>query len=156
MAPDARWDNTFRQDSAAAPVNATILYYRNQNGAKSLISSLNRLAGYKDAWHEIATASHSVHAGGQPLTVRESALQGPEGTILVWHWMWVGGHATTSGSVGKLWQARSKLLMQGDDGAAILLSAPYDGKPEHARAALRAFVQSQGPAIQGALEAAAR
>jgi exosortase A len=156
LEPDVRWQATFRRDGGAAPVGATILYYRNQNGAKSLISSLNRLAGYKDSWHEIAADSRAEHIAGQPLSVRESALQGPEGSLLVWHWMWVGGHATTSGSVGKLWQARSKLLMNGDDGAAIMLSAPYDGNPENARAALRSFLDAQGAALQAGLAAAAR
>jgi EpsI family protein len=70
--------------------------------------------------------------------------------------MWIGGHYTASDYVGKLWQARAKLLLRGDDGAAIMLSAPIDDKPEAARAALRAFLASQGRALEGALEAAAR
>jgi hypothetical protein len=45
------------------------------------------------------------------------------------------------------------LLFRGDDGAAILLAAPYDADPSTARAALRAFTASQGAAIDAALAA---
>jgi exosortase A len=149
--PDARYHRVYAT-GAAVPVGLTVLYYRNQNRDKSLISSVNRLAGYEDAWHEIDGATRTVSLGGRPLAVREAILAASYGKIVVWTFMWSGGHYTASNVTGKLWQAASKALLRGDDGAAVMLAAPAD-KPEQARAALRAFLAEQGGALDRALNA---
>jgi exosortase A len=148
MAPDATVQRTYR--AGATPVALTLLYYRNQNRDKSLISSINRLAGYKDAWHAVESATRTETFAGHALTLRETILRKPDGNIMVWSWMWIGGHYTGSDVAGKLWQASAKALLRGDDGAAIMLSAPADD-PAQARAVLRRFVQEQGPALDRAL-----
>jgi exosortase A len=122
------------------PVGMTVLYYRNQDRSKSLISSINRLAGYKDAWHETASARRTEDIGGGTLTVRETVLRRDGRALLVWDWMRVDDRDTTSAAVGKLLQARSKLLLRGDDGAAVILSAPFDEHPDAARASLHSFL----------------
>jgi EpsI family protein len=154
MAADATIHQSYAKD--ATPVALTLLYYRNQNREKSLISSLNRLAGYKDSWHETASAKRTENVGGHTLAVRETVLRREGHAILVWDWMQVGGSNTTSNAVGKLLQARSKLLLQGDDGAAVMLSAPFDEDPAAARAALHAFLAANLGAIDTALAAAAQ
>jgi EpsI family protein len=148
--PDARYHRVYA--AGGVPVGLTVLYYRNQNRDKSLISSVNRLAGYQDAWHEIDGTMRSATLGERPLAVREALLSAPHGKILVWTFIWSGGHYTASNIVGKLWQAGSKALLRGDDGAAVMLAAPAE-KPEQARAALRAFLQQQGGALDRALAA---
>jgi EpsI family protein len=149
MAADATLHQSYA--NGATPVALTMLYYRNQQRHKSLISSLNRLAGYKDAWHETASAGHVEQAAGRALGVRETVLRREGHAILVWDWIHVGGRDTTSNAVGKLLQAKSKLLMRGDDGAAVMLSAPFDENPDTARAALRAFLANNLGAIDAAL-----
>ena len=152
MTPDASTQGAWRSASGQA-VGINILYYRNQNNAKALISSVNRLTDSDDAWHENGSSTRFDTLGGRPLTVRETRLQGPQGSMLVWHWFRVGEYDTASNAVGKLRQAESKLLFRGDDGAAIMLSAPYAEHADEARAALHAFLAQHGGAIEAALAA---
>jgi exosortase A len=146
--PDARYHRVYAV--GGVPVGLTVLYYRNQTRDKSLISSVNRLAGYEDAWHEIDGAMRSATLGTRPLALREAVLTASHGKIVVWTFIWSGGHYTASNITGKLWQAASKAMLHGDDGAAVMLAAPAD-KPEQARAALRAFLLDQGAALDRAL-----
>jgi EpsI family protein len=136
------------------PVGLTVLYYRNQDGGKALISSVNRLTNRAEAWHETATAKHIETVGGRQLALTETTLQGPKGTLLVWETLWVGGDYTSSAYAGKLMQARSKLMFAGDDGAAVMVYAPFVDSPEEARTAMRAFLLGQFAHIDGALAAA--
>jgi exosortase A len=154
MQPDAGFNGVYRS-AAGQPVALAILYYRNQHNGKALISSVNRLTGPKDAWHDIGAGSRLETVGGHQLALRETTLQGPQGKLLVWHWFRVGGVDTASNAVGKLRQAQSKLLFRGDDGAAIMLSAPYGDKADEARAALRSFMADNYKAVDATLAAAA-
>jgi len=149
MAPSASVHRVYR--SGTVPVALNVLYYRNQDRDSALISSVNRLAGYEDSWHEVDATSRVETMAGRPIGLRESTLRGPQGTLLVWSWKWIGGHYTNSDIAGKLWQARSKALLQGDDGAALMLYAPFDESPEAARSALRGFLAQQGAALDRAL-----
>jgi exosortase A len=151
MAPDARLHRSYQR--GATPVALTLMVYRNQDRDKSLISSINRLTGYKDSWHDTAAAVRTETAGGRPLSVHEAVLRRNGQALLVWNWMRVGGRDTTSNAVGKLLQAQSKLLLRGDDGAAVMLSAPFDDNPETARTALRAFLADNLKAVDDALAA---
>jgi EpsI family protein len=153
MEPDAALHRSYLR--GATPVALTVLYYRNQDRSKSLISSMNRLAGYKDAWHETEGAPRLETAGGRPLALRETVLRNGGKALLVWSWMRIGGHDTTSNVVGKFYQAGSKALLQGDDGAALMLSAPFDEHPDAARAALRAFLADNLKAVDATLAHAA-
>jgi hypothetical protein len=54
--------------------------------------------------------------------------------------------------VGKLLQARAKLLLRGDDGAAVMLSAPFDEHPDAARATLHSFLLDNYKNITKALD----
>ncbi len=139
---------------ATTPVGISILYYRNQRDGKVLISSLNRLVEYEDIIHQLHNGGRVEQIGQRMLAVREAILQGPTGTFLVWHWYWVDRRYTASDYAGKLWQAKAKLLLRGDDGAAVLLSAPFTGDPDTARTALRAFLNTNLPAIDTALATA--
>jgi hypothetical protein len=70
--------------------------------------------------------------------------------------MRVGDRETTSNAVGKLLQAQSKLLLRGDDGAAVMLSAPFDEQPDAARATLLSFLLDNYKHINVALDNAHR
>jgi exosortase A len=151
--PDAGFSGTW-QSGALAPVGLTILYYRNQDRNHALVSSVNRLTNPKDDWHETEAAPRQERVGTRDLGVRETTLQGPQGSLLVWQWLWTGGDYTASSYMGKLLQARSRLTMQGDDGAALMVYAPFTDKPEDARKAMRAFLSSQFTQVDAALLAA--
>jgi exosortase A len=151
MEPDARFHRAYQ--AGGVPVSLTVLYYRNQSPDKNLISSMNRLSGYEDAWHEVEGTSRFETVAGTPVTLHEGILRTPQGAIMVWTFKWVGGHYTGSDPVGKLWQAANKAMLRGDDGAAVMLAAPYDNDKERARAALHRFLAEQGPALDQALNA---
>ena len=166
-APFAAWVPAFSPPQAqrqqffqhgAHGVGVTILFYRNQNSESKMISSANHLAGDKplDAWHSMNSAGRSETVGPRALKVREELLAGPSGRMLVWHWYWIDGVTTSSDYVGKALQVREKFLHGSDDGAAVMVSAPYDENPEQARAALRAFLSANLPAVETALAGAAR
>ena len=152
VAPDATYRATFRNPDATAPVSLDIMYYRNQRNGKALISSINMLAASDDAWHALGGSARSETIDGKPVTLRETRMTGPGGQFLVWQWMSIDGHLTSNNYVGKLLQAQAKLRFRGDDGAVVLLSAPVGDDPDAARAALRAFMTVQGPAIERAIE----
>jgi exosortase A len=151
MTPDARFHQAYQAGSL--PVSLTVLYYRNQNPDKNLISSINRLSGYEDAWHEVESTGRAESVAGTPVNLHEGILRTPQGAIMVWTFKWIGGHYTGSDYVGKLWQAAGKALLRGDDGAAVMLAVPYDNDKERARAALHRFLADQGPALDRALNA---
>ena len=149
LEPDARYHRVYQADGM--PVGLTVLYYRNQDRDKALISSVNRMAAYEDAWHEVDGAGRTESLGGRPLALRETVLRDQQRAIMVWSFKWIGGHYTSSDYAGKLWQAASKAMLRGDDGAAIMLAVPYDD-PEQARAALRDFLRAHGAALDEALQ----
>ena len=152
--PDAHYRAAYRSTEGLPPVALDVLYYRNQRNGKALISSINALAAPDDAWHAVGSAGRTELFDGQPVALRETRLRGPGGVLLVWQWMWIDGHLTSNNYVGKLLQAQAKLRFRGDDGAAVLLSAPAGDDPEQARAALRSFMAGQGKALGEALERA--
>lgn len=149
MTPSARFHRVYQNGSV--PVALTVLYYRNQDRDQALISSINRLTGYEDTWHEIDASARTENVAGHPVAVRETTLRSGTRTLLVWSWKWIGGQYTNSDIAGKLLQARAKALLQGDDGAAVMLYAPLDDNPDTARRALSGFLAQQGAALDTAL-----
>lgn len=150
--PDAHSSATYSSGPGAVPVSLHLLYYRNQTRSKSLVSSTNRLtAGEHGEMRQTSASMRGETVGAVSLLVREATLQGPQGKLLVWQWHVVDGEATVSNVLGKLHQARAKLAGRSDDGAAIMLAAPYEEHAETARAALRAFLQANLAPIDAAL-----
>ena len=151
---DGSFQAAYQGGGASRPVQLNLLYYRNQTNTKTLISSSNTMAEEGAVYHEHGSATRSETLLGQPLTLREVQMQGPRGNFLVWQWNWIDGQYGSGNLKGKLIQARAKLFLHGDDGAAVLLSAAYGEQPDEARAAMRAFLASQGGAIDAALKQA--
>ncbi|SNS81495.1 exosortase A [Noviherbaspirillum humi] len=144
----------FRQvyEHDAHPVGIDLLYYRNQDRRSMLITSANRMVAEEDpVWRVIGSERRQEQIAGTQLAVREARIEGPGPRIVVWSWYRVADRFVISDYVGKLLQARSKLLMQGDDGAAIMVFAPYQENPEQARTALRAFLNDNLASVDAAL-----
>lgn len=136
-------------------IGLTVLYYRNQDEHAKLISSTNRLTPMvQSAWHLTGGDVRSVSVGAGQRNVRESVLTGPGGKLLVWSWYWIDGHTETSETRGKLRQVWQTLRTGNDDGAAVMLYAPYDDQPDDARTGLRHFLAANAAALDAALSAA--
>lgn len=138
--------------SGAQTVGLTLLYYRQQTRDSKVISSSNHLVEEQNpTWRVLHSGAREEAAPGGALAVRETAVVGPTGRMLIWHWYWMDGRFTGNEYVGKLLHIRSKLLHGEDDGAVVMLFAPYDEKPEQARAALRAFLADNLAGLAGTL-----
>lgn len=148
--PTASLYQYYEQESRK--VGLALLYYRDSGDDAKLISSINRLVDEKDAlFRQVAGGIREEIVGARTLTLREAAMDSASGKMLVWHWYWIDGTATASNYAGKLIQAKAKFLMRGNDGAAVMVYAPYDSKPDEAREALRHFLTANLTAIESAL-----
>lgn len=151
MEPDVRLARAYSSPEGR-PVLLQVLYYRNQSREKSLISSVNRLVGEKNPFHQTAQTQRYEQVGSTQLPLRETVLDGPGGPLLVWQVLWVDGRYTTSNVIGKLHQAQGKLQFRGDDGAMLAIAAPYEGMDgDAARATLRAFLGQHFDTVDRAL-----
>lgn len=148
--PFAQWTPNFVQPTAqmnqalsSGPDQAalSVLYYHNRPRGAGLINSENRLLKDKDpTWTKGATSKRAEQIGSRTLVVRESALRGGSGALLVWQWYWINGVHLESDYMGKLLQAKGKLLDRADDSAAVFAYAPLSENPEQSRIVLRRFV----------------
>lgn len=151
MPADASFGGTYRSAAVAQPVALNILYYRNQRRDKALISSVNKPAAERNPYAPTGSALRTEPLGGRNFVVRETTLRNAGGPILVWQWIWIDQRETANDYVGKIWQAQAKLALRPDDGAAVMLSAPYSENPQEARVALRAFLAANLAPIEAAL-----
>ena len=155
MEPDMRLARTFRAAGSERPLRLEVLYYRNQDKQKGLISSVNRLTGDKDPFHVVSSEVRSEQSGAQSdaraVPLRETVLLGPQQKLLVWQLTWIDGDYLTSNVAGKLRQAQARLQFRGDDGALVVLAVPYTDDREAARATLQAFFQQHFGALDAAL-----
>ncbi|MFZ6748693.1 exosortase A [Undibacterium sp. Ren11W] len=118
-------------------------YYRNQARSAGLISSVNQLVKHhENEWREVSSELRMERIGTRVLQVRESRLRGNFDTLLVWQWYWIDGQAVVNLYEGKMLQAKEKLLMRGDDGAALFFYASFQDNPEPARETLRNFLKT--------------
>lgn len=132
----------------------SILYYRDQRRAGvKLISSANRLADPNAGWWQLSQERHVEQFGPRVLELRESIVGDGSHKLLVWSWYWIAGQTTASDYAGKVYQARALLTRGRDDGAALLVYAPFDEDPAQARHTLRAFVGEHLAPIEAALAA---
>ena len=66
-------------------------------------------------------------------------------------WYWLGDDETASRYLAKIMLAKKKLLGMGDDGAEILVAAPYEDTPDEAVSILQGFLHDMKPAITASL-----
>ena len=134
-------------------VEFLIKYYRNQRQDAELINSSNQLTSTHHAtWRLISDESSQLRVGDRLLGIGEAQLSSPRAKLLVWTWYWVGGHYTDNAYLAKIYQAKAKLLNQGDDSAAIFVYASYDDTSDAARDLLSDFVLEMFPAIDASLK----
>jgi EpsI family protein len=132
-------------------------YYRNQRPGAQLITSQNTLVPSTDrGWRNIGESRRTLVLGPEEMPMIEAKLRGRSTSLLVWQWYWVDGRYVVNPYWVKLLQAKSRLLGRGDDGAIVIVYAPYDVRPLDAERALTDFVDAMLPAITRSLEYARR
>ena len=148
-------------------VGLYLTYYRQQDYERKLVSSLNMLVtSQDDRWAQVAGGSESTELAGQPLPVVTATLRNQSGGLTAntprlqaWRFYWVNNRFTASDAAAKVQGAISRITGQGDDGAIVVVYTPLEQNSSdvEARAAatavLQSFVQSQGGAIEAALQA---
>ncbi len=147
---NAEMNRFFRRN--AEEVGIAVKFYRNQRHGAELISSANRLVLEKDkSWQLVATSHRRETVGKRELAMREARIHGASGQFIVWYWYWIDGAFTASDYAGKLLQAKEKLLLRGDDSAAVMVFAPYASSPEEARKTMRDYLSQHLAPLEIAL-----
>lgn len=137
----------------ADSVGLYISYYRNQQQGAELISSQNVLVPESGShWRHIREDTQDVSFRSVQMGLKQNRLDSPSTKLLVWRWYWLGDEVTANPYLAKMILAKRKLLGRGDDGAEILVAAPYEETPDEAVPVLRDFMNEMLPAITRALE----
>lgn len=151
---DASLMQTYRKGDKA--VSLYLGYYRHQREGAELVTSSNVLVGQEHrVWNKVGETGRAATIAGQPVQIVQTRLRSPAQRLLVWNWDHVGDTYTTNAHLAKLLEAKTRLLGQPDDAAAIIVSSPYEDKTDGAAAALQEFVDDMLPAIEASLKRAA-
>lgn len=151
---DASLMKTYRKGNKA--VSLYLGYYGHQRDGAELVTSSNVLVVQEHrVWNNVGETRRAATIAGQPVQIIQTRLRSAAQRLLVWNWDRVGGTYTTNAHLAKLLEAKTRLLGQRDDAAAIILSTPYEAKPDGAAAALQEFTNDMLPAIEASLKRAA-
>jgi exosortase A len=141
----------YAKDATRAAIH--IRYYAKQRPGAQLISSQNALVWSDNKeWKNTGEAHQSLALGNEVVPAIEARLKSSSGYLLVWRWYWIDGQYVVNPYWAKILQAKSVLFGHGDDGAAIILYAPYESQPDSARRALQDLAAAMLPAISTSLE----
>jgi exosortase A len=128
-------------------------YYRTQRQDAELINTQNYMIRQKHpVWQEVGRTTRELDLESARLTVNRHLLRSPGQRLLIWQWNRVRGEDIIDPYLLKLMLAKHKMLLEPDDGAAIVLATPYDGQPEEAERTLRDFLKAMRPAIGRSLD----
>jgi EpsI family protein len=127
-------------------------YYARQTPEAKLITSVNIMVVQKHpVWSNRGESSRVEDLGKGPMELRQTLLRSPGQRLLVWDWFRISGRDLVDPYTAKLLLARDKLLDRDDDGAAIIVAAPYHEGTEDAAESLRQFVRDMSPSIDASL-----
>ena len=151
--PSAQSQQAF--SSMGKTVGLYIGYYRNQNYGRKLVSSQNQLVMSNDLrWALMADGRHGLVLGQDAINARTAVLlkrRQADGLgelrLAVWQFYWVNGKWLADDYLAKLWGAIYRAMGRGDDGAVLLVYAPYT-EATFDPAVLESFIQSNIPAIE--------
>ncbi len=147
-------------------VGLHLSYYRVQDYERKLVTSVNVLVTSDDKqWAQVSGGSATTQLAGQSFTVAAATLRNQAGGLTasgqrlqVWRFFWVNNRFTASDALAKIQGALSRITGQGDDGAIVVIYTPLDPQRTEAdaraaaTAVLQGFMQSQGSAIEAALQ----
>lgn len=142
--------HTYRKEDKV--ISVYLGYYRTQRQDAELINSQNYMIKQKhSAWSNVGEAQHKISLRGKNGTIQQTLLRAPNNRLLIWSWNSLGGTYTINPYLAKLLLAKAKLLGQRDDGAVIIITAPYEGTLESAALSLQSFANDMLPAIDASL-----
>ena len=151
MNPRATVSQVYRSGDRVAVLY--VGYYRNQGPGSQLISYTNTLVSqFQRNWRIVASTRGSRAVGGAEIPVVDTTLVGMRVRLLVSHWYWMDGTYLVNHYWAKVVQAWTTLLGRGDDGAVIIVYAPYSENPREAEKVLQDFVSAMLPSITRTLE----
>jgi len=132
-------------------------YYRTQRQDAELINSQNFMIQQKHpVWINVGEGSRIISLRGKNETIQQTLLRAANNRLLIWSWNSLEGTYTTNPYLAKLLLAKAKLSGQRDDGAVIIIAAPYAGTPEAAALSLQTFANDMLPAIDASLNEVAK
>ncbi len=155
VGPDATVKAYYRRD--ADTVGLYVMYYRYQEQGSELINSQNVLvlpSGHR-VWNMLEEKPRDVRLFGAPVTVLQGKIHSARQRLLTWRWNWISGRYTANAYVGKLLEAKDKLLGLRRDGAAVIAFTPYDEDIQPASEVLQRFVDDAMPSLELSLNKAA-
>ncbi len=132
----------------AQALTLQLAWYRHQQKGAQLLTPVDPL---DPPYRELESRRRNIRLAGTLLSVRQSVLQSGSTRLLVWRWYRQGGVDTSNPFLIKFLLAKSKLMHARQDGADIIVSAPFDDKPAQAEALLQQFLVSMLPAIDQGL-----
>ncbi len=136
-------------------VSVYITYYRNQNEDSELINYANLLVEEMDpVWRQIEKSKYTLSVSSKKLEISQHQLTSHQSKLLIWRWYWLINEQTANPYVAKANLAFNRILGYGDDGAEIILAAPYVNRPEEAAIVLQNFTNDMMPAIMESLQLA--
>jgi EpsI family protein len=89
-----------------------------------------------------------------PGSVRQSRLLRGDRHLLAWQWYWISDAQTANAYRAKWLQAKQRLLGKGNDGASVVIYAPYDARPHDIDAVMKGFLAAAMPTIRQSLQQA--
>ena len=161
MAPISDWQPQYQGSDASLMqtyrkghkvVSLYLGYYRHQREGSELITSTNVMVRQKHpVWSNVGESTRTAMIGGKPLKIIQTKLRSSNLRLLVWNWNRIDNTDTVNAYLAKLLEAKAKLLGARDDGTAIIISTPYEDKPESATETLQEFIIDMLPAIEASL-----
>jgi exosortase A len=143
----------FERDSQR--VELFLAAFRHQSQYAQLGSSTNQLVRSRnERWKQIARdmVPVPVQSKALPGTVRSGEVRPARGSdhLLVWHWFYSGGRATTSEADAKLDVAWARLRRQPDTALWVSLATPLGTDRAAAQRTLEEFARDMGPSLAAA------
>jgi exosortase A len=145
---DAKVKAFYRSDTET--VGLYVMYYRHQKQGGELINSQNVLVPPSDqrTWKMPEEKPVEARLNGTPVTVLQGRLHSSDQRLLTWRWNWISNRYTANDYVGKLLEAKDKLLGTVKDGAAVIVVTPYDEDVASASRVLQRFVNDVLPSLE--------
>jgi exosortase A len=155
VGPDVTIASHYR--SGADTVGLYVMYYRYQEQGGELINSQNVLIAPSNRreWKMLEEKLRDVRLFGAPVKVLQGKIHSAHQRLLTWRWNWIAGQYTANDYVGKLLEAKDKLLGVMRDGAALIVFTPYDEDIQSASDVLQRFVDDALPSLELSLNKAA-
>jgi exosortase A len=142
--------HTYRKEDKV--ISVYLGYYRTQRQDAELINSQNYMIKQKHpVWSNVGETQRKISLRSKNGTIQQTLLRAPNSRLLVWSWNSLGGTYTINPYLAKLLLAKAKLFGQRDDGAVIIITAPYESTPESAALSLQSFADDMLPAIDASL-----